>query len=170
MRHMRLELRLPTRLLLLAAIASLAAILAAKAAPGQAAKPPEADAACDAIKKLQGPAQAEVLALARILALKPAMAIDFSGTSGEYCLNTGSPVMAHFSARPETTGEDIVYFIDAAPLVTKGLRMQEFPAIDPKLGGMQPGTWYRYEGKGKEPHHGMEMSDRTWLILAVDVK
>ncbi len=159
---MRLELRLPTRLLLLAAIASLAAILAAK--------PPEADAACDAIKKLRGPAQAEILALARILALKPAMAIDFSGTSGEYCLNTGSPVMAHFSARPETTGEDIVYFIDAAPLVTKGLRLQEFPAIDPKLGGMQPGTWYRYEGQGKEPHHGMEMSDRTWLILAVDVK
>ena len=35
---------------------------------------------------------------------------------------------------------------------------------------MKPGTWYRYEGQGTEPHHGREMKDRTWLIAAVDVK
>jgi len=140
---------------------------------GGAAPPaakPDSDAACEAIRSLQGPARAEVLSLARILALKPAMAIDFSGTTGEYCLNTGGPVMAHFSGRPAETGEDIVYFVDAAPLVARGLRLQEFPAIDPRLGGMKPGAWYRYEGQGTEPHHGREMKDRTWLIVAIDVK
>ena len=153
----------------LALLVGYAALLSAGAAPPPAAAT-DSDAACDAIKRLQGPAQAEVLSLARILALKPAMAIDFSGTTGEYCLNTGGPVMAHFSDRPAETSEDIVYFIDAAPLVARGLRLHEFPAIDPRLGGMKPGTWYRYEGQGTEPHHGREMKDRTWLMVAVDVK
>jgi len=98
------------------------------------------------------------------------MAIDFASKTGEMCLNTGGPVMAHYSTKPEDTGEDIVYFIDAAPLVAKGLRLSEFPAIDPQRGTMKPGAWYRYEGKGTEPHHGMEMKDRTWLIVAIDVQ
>jgi hypothetical protein len=34
---------------------------------------------------------------------------------------------------------------------------------------MEPGTWYRYEGRGREPHHGLELRDRTWLMVAVDV-
>ena len=151
----------------------LAALAALAAAGGAAGVTPEASRrapACDVIQSLPAVAQAEVLAVARILAIKPAMALDFSTRTGEMCLNTGGPVMAHFSTRPEETGEDIVYFIDAAPLVAKGLRLSEFPPIDPEQGKMKPGAWYRYEGKGTEPHHGMEMKDRTWLILAIDVR
>ena len=158
-----------SRLRLFAAAASLM-ILLPSASPGASSEGAGGDPACGAIQKLPAAAQAEVLAVARLLALKPAMAIDFSSKTGEMCLNTGGPVMAHFSTRPAETGEDIVYFIDAAPLVEKGLRLAEFPAIDPQQGKMQAGTWYRYEGKGTESHHGMEMKDRTWLILAVDVK
>src|SRR5213592_1593094 len=153
----------------IALLAASAALLVTGAAPAPPAAPQDSDAACSEISHLRGPAQAEVLSLARILALKPAMAIDLSGTTGEYCLNTGGPVMAHFSDRPAETSEDIVYFVDAAPLVAKGLRLREFPAIDPKLGTMKPGTWYRYEGQGTEPHHGRELKDHTWLMVAVDV-
>jgi hypothetical protein len=150
------------------AVSALAVLAMAASAPAtqEAGHGP----ACDEIHKLPAVAQAEVLAVARILALKPAMAIDFSDKTSEMCLNTGGPVMTHFSTRPEETDEDIVYFVDAAPLVAKGLRLAEFPAIDPQRGKMKPGTWYRYEGKGTEPHHGMEMKDRTWLILATDVQ
>lgn len=154
----------------LAAAATLAALVMGCAAAGQAEKTAAADPVCDEVKKLQGPAREEVVAFARLLALRPAMAIDMTRPSGEYCLNTGDHVMAHFSTRPEQTGEDIVYFVDAAPLVAKGLRLEDFPALDPGLGKMQSNTWYRYEGKGTEPHHGMEMGDRKWIMLAVDVK
>ncbi len=152
------------------AVTSLAILATAAGAPGETTPDKGRDPACDAIQKLPAVAQAEVMAVARILALKPAMAIDFASKTGEMCLNTGGPVMAHYSTKPEDTGEDIVYFIDAAPLVAKGLRLSEFPAIDPQRGTMKPGAWYRYEGKGTEPHHGMEMKDRTWLIVAIDVQ
>ena len=151
-------------------IAVMAVLAAAAGAPVQTAQDKGPGSACDALVKLPEVAQTEVLAVARILALKPAMAIDFSTKTGEMCLNTGGPVMAHYSTRPADTGEDIVYFIDAAPLIAKGLRLSEFPAIDPRQGTMKPGAWYRYEGKGQEPHHGMEMKDRTWLIVAIDVQ
>jgi hypothetical protein len=128
------------------------------------------DPVCGEIKKLSGVAREEVLAIARILAIRPSMALDFSGTTGEYCLNTGSQVMTHFAARPEQAPEDIIYFIDAEPLVARGLRLQDFPPLDPDPARRQPNAWYRYEGQGPEPHHGREMRDRTWLVLAVDVK
>jgi len=152
------------------AVTVLAVLATAAGAPGETTQDKRQGTACDAIQNLPAVAQAEVMAVARILALKPAMAIDFSSKTGEMCLNTGGPVMAHYSINPEATGEDIVYFIDAAPLVAKGLRLSEFPAIDPQHGTMKPGAWYRYEGKGTEPHHGMEMKDRTWLIVAIDVQ
>jgi len=151
------------------AVMTLAVLATAAGAPGETKQDQGPEPACDAIQKLPAVAQTEVLAIARILALKPAMAIDFSSRTGEMCLNTGGPVMAHYSTRPADTGEDIVYFIDAAPLVAKGLRLSEFPAIDPQHGTMKPGAWYRYDGKGMEPHHGMEMKDKTWLIVAIDV-
>jgi hypothetical protein len=152
------------------AVTLLAVLATAPGATGQTAGDKSAEPACDTIRKLPAVAQAEVLAVARILALKPAMAIDFSDRTGEMCLNAGGPVMTHYSTRPADTSEDIVYFIDAGPLVAKGLRLTEFPAIDPQRGTMKPGVWYRYEGKGMEPHHGMEMKDRTWLIVATDVQ
>ena len=151
-------------------VTALAVLATAAGPPGGTTQDKDQGPACDAIQKLPAVAQAEVMAVARILALKPAMAIDFSSKTGEMCLNTGGPVMAHYSTRPADTGEDIVYFIDAAPLVAKGLRLSEFPAIDPQQGTMKPGAWYRYEGKGTEPHHGMEMKDRTWLIVSIDVQ
>lgn len=151
------------------AVTALALLATAAGTPAEQKKDAGPGPACDEIQKLPTVAQAEVLAVARILALKPAMAIDFSSTTGEMCLNTGGPVMTHYSTRPSETGEDIVYFIDATPLVAKGLRLSEFPVIDPQHGKMKPGVWYRYEGKGTEPHHGMEMKDRTWLIVAIDV-
>jgi hypothetical protein len=152
------------------AVTALAVLATAAGAPGGTTQDQASGPACDVLQKLPGAAQAEVLAVARILAIKPAMAIDFSSKTGEMCLNTGGPVMTHYSTRPADTGEDIVYFIDAAPLVAKGLRLSDFPAIDPQQGKMKPGAWYRYEGKGEEPHHGMEMKDRSWLIVAIDVQ
>ena len=122
------------------------------------------------IRKLHGPARQEALAFARILALRPSMAHDYSSESGEYCLNSGTHVMAHFSSRPEETNEDIVYFVDSAPLVAHGLRLEELPALDPELGAMRSNVWYRYEGAGLEPHHGRERPEHAWLMLAVDIK
>jgi hypothetical protein len=162
--------RVSSRFAPFVAAAVLSFLSPASASPGEAEKSAAPDPACEAIGRLPATARAEVLAVARILALRPAMAIDFSTKTGEMCLNTEGPVMAHFSTRPADTPEDIVYFVDASPLVAKGLRLQEFPVIDPRQGRMEPFVWYRYEGKGTEPHHGMEMKDRTWLILAVDVK
>ncbi len=129
-----------------------------------------ADPACAAVQALQGTAREEVVALARLLAKRPSMAIDMTAASGEYCLNTGGHVMAHWTTRPDETTEDLIYFIDAQPLVDKGLRLSEFPLLASDRGTMQPNTFYRYEGKTPEPHHGMTMSDRTWLVLAIDVK
>ncbi len=97
------------------------------------------------------------------------MAHDYSSESGEYCLNSGAHVMTHFSSRPQETNEDIIYFVDAAPLVAHGLRLEEFPALDPELGAMRSNIWYRYEGEGLEPHHGRERPEHTWLMLAVDI-
>ncbi|MFQ5877118.1 MAG: hypothetical protein ACE5JH_05435 [Acidobacteriota bacterium] len=157
----------PGRTARLLALTACAAFLMACEAPGGAGTPD--DPVCAAVKSLRGPARREVLAVARILAIRPSMAIDFSDASGEYCLNTGSRAMTHFAALPEESDEDIVYFIDAAPLVAHGLRLDEFPLLEPGA-PRRPDTWYRYEGEGTEPHHGREMSERTWLVLAVDVK
>jgi hypothetical protein len=149
---------------------ALAVLVAGWAVAARAQSSTPEDPVVAAVKKLTGSAREEVLAFARLLAMRPSMAIDFSKTSGEYCLDTGGDVMAHFSIKPDQTSEDIVFFVDAAPLVVKGLRLDQVPALDPGLGKMQPNTWYRYEGKGTEPHHGREMSSRTWLMLSVDVK
>ncbi len=150
-------------------ILGLAAGLASCVAAGTGAGG-DADPLCAAIKDLRGPARGEALAIARLLAIRPSIAIDFSDTTGEYCLNTGSHVMAHFAENPAEASEDIIYMVDADPLVARGLRFEEFPALDTDSGKRQPNTWYRYEGKGVEPHHGREMGDRRWLVLAIDVK
>ncbi|MEE9217737.1 MAG: hypothetical protein V3U98_01580 [Acidobacteriota bacterium] len=122
------------------------------------------------IRRLHGTARQAVLAFARVLAQRPSMAHDYSQSSGEYCLNTGSHVMVHFSARPGESSEDVVYFVDAAPLIARGLRLEEFPPLAPQLGAMRSNTWYRYEGEGIEPHHGHEKAGKIWLALAVDIQ
>jgi hypothetical protein len=149
-------------------IVVLAAAGAACTVAGRAGGPD--DPLCSEIARLPGPAREEARAVTRLLAARPSVAIDLTAKSGEYCLNTGSHVMAHFAARPETSSEDIIYLVDAEPLVARGLRLGDFPALDPDPSKRRPNTWYRYEGRGVEPHHGMEMKDRTWLVLAVDLK
>ena len=78
--------------------------------------------------------------------------------------------MTHFAVDPETAWEDVIYLIDADPLVARGLRFEEFPELAHDPDRRRSNTWYRYDGQGEEPHHGREMGDRRWLILAVDVK
>ena len=149
-------------------------LVAACAAPGGGSAGGGAGTSPEAlareIEALPSPARDHVAAVTRLLASKPSLALDFTAASGETCLNTGGQVMAHYSVRPDDTTEDIVFFVDAGPLVEKGLRLQEFPALEPGLGAMQPGVWYRYEGEGKEPHHGMALPDRRWLMVATDVR
>jgi hypothetical protein len=128
------------------------------------------DPACAEVRKLRGPARDQVMALARLLAIRPAMAMNMSKASDESCLSPGSRVMTHFAARPGEATRDIVYYVDAAPLVAKGLRLEAFPAIDPTRDRMLPDTWYRFTGKEAVAHHGHAMYDGTWLVLAVDVK
>ncbi len=129
-----------------------------------------ADPACAEFQKLRGPARGQVVALARLLAVRPAMAMDMSQDSGESCLSPGSRVMTHFAARPDDQTRSIVYYIDAAPLVAKGLRLDAFKPIDPTRNKMQPETWYRFNNKETGAHHGHAMYDGTWLVLSVDVK
>ena len=46
---------------------------------------------------LEGTSKREILAIARILRAKPAMAIDQTAASGEYCFNSGQGTMVHFA-------------------------------------------------------------------------
>jgi hypothetical protein len=60
------------------------------------------------ILALQGTSKGEILAIARILRVKPDIAIDQTAASGEYCFNSGHGTMVHFATQPERTPEDIV--------------------------------------------------------------
>src|SRR2546426_11558955 len=100
------------RLRLFAAAASLMIVLPS-ASPGAATEGAGGDPAGGAIQKLPAAAQAEVLAVARLPGLKPALAIDLSSQTGEMCPNTGGALMAHVSARPAETGADDDEFTDA---------------------------------------------------------
>ncbi|PYI98126.1 MAG: hypothetical protein DMF00_12940 [Verrucomicrobia bacterium] len=90
---------------------------------------------------LEGTSKGEILAIARILRAKPAVAVDQTIASGEYCFNSGDGTMVHFATQPERTPEDVVYEFDASGLMAAGLdpaRMQQLP----ERGGMTPGVWY----------------------------
>ncbi len=116
---------------------------------------------------LDGVSKAEILAIARLLRAKPAMAIDRTKESGEYCLKSSSGTMTHYASDPIKTREDIVYEFAAAPLVGAGLELQKLPPL-PALGKMEPGQWY-YLAEGQvDPHHQHTMPGAT-LLIAVDV-
>src|SRR6266513_1729236 len=101
---------------------------------------------------LDGVAKNEVLAIARLLRAKPAMAIDRTRESGEYCLKSGPDSMTHYATDATKTREDIVYEFAAEPLAKSGLDLQKLPSL-PALGKMEPGQWY-YLPEGKvDPHH-----------------
>src|SRR6266545_4386407 len=91
--------------------------------------------------------------LARILRANPAVAIDKTAASGEYCFNSGLGTMVHFATEPERTKEDVVYEFDASGLIGAGLdttRLQQLP----ERGQMTPGVWYFLPRGQQDPHHG----------------
>jgi hypothetical protein len=117
---------------------------------------------------LQGIAKGEVLAIARLLRANPAMAIDQTHASGEYCLKSGMGTMTHYASDPARTREDIVYLFDAAALTNAGLDPGKLPAL-PALGRMEPGRWYFLPEGQVDPHHKHPMPGPT-LLIAVDVR
>jgi len=117
---------------------------------------------------LEGTSKGEILAIARILRAKPAVAVDQTIASGEYCFNSGDGTMVHFATQPERTPEDVVYEFDASGLMAAGLdpaRMQQLP----ERGGMTPGVWYFLPKGQKDPHHAHAMPNPT-IAIAVNVK
>ena len=117
---------------------------------------------------LDGVSKDEILAIARLLRVKPAMAIDRTKESGEYCLKSSLGTMTHYATDPMKTSEDIVYEFAAAPLVNAGLDLQKLPPL-PALGRMEPGQWYHLPEGQVDPHHQHIMPGAT-LLIAVDVR
>ena len=117
---------------------------------------------------LEGTSKGEILAIARMLRAKPAVAVDQTIASGEYCFNSGDGTMVHFATQPERTPEDVVYEFDASGLMAAGLdpaRMQQLP----ERGGMTPGVWYFLPKGQKDPHHAHAMPNPT-IAIAVNIK
>ncbi len=125
------------------------------------------------VMKLKGtPAEGEINAIANLLAGENGiMTHDFSAVSGEFCmLEKGTKNnMIHFSETPESTTEDIIYFISPDTFKSKGLKVKKLSKMPGKLGVMEPLKWYYYDGKSVEPHHGKKLH-RDFLVMAIDVK
>ena len=117
---------------------------------------------------LQGTARAELLAIARLLRAKPAMAIDRTKAAGEYCFQSGLGTMVHYASQPEATAEDVVYEFDATQLLSAGLDPKRVPKL-PALGKMEPGKWYFLPSGVIDPHHQHVMPVPT-IVIAVNVK
>jgi hypothetical protein len=117
---------------------------------------------------LQDASKHEILAIARILRANPALALDRTAASGEYCFNSGLGTMVHFATQPERTPEDVVYEFDASGLIAAGLdpsRLQQLP----ERGRMRPGVWYFLPKGQQDPHHAHAMSAPT-IAIAINVK
>ena len=115
---------------------------------------------------------AEVSAFANLLAQRPKTAIDLSGVSGEYCFKVDigkGGHMTHYAIDPGKTREDVIDFVNAAPLIEAGLNVEKLARHSGKLGTMEPNQWY-YLPKGDfEPHHGIRFPFPV-LIKAVNIK
>ncbi|MFQ5480846.1 MAG: hypothetical protein ACE5DW_06175 [Thermodesulfobacteriota bacterium] len=148
--------------------------------PKRASGAGEAEKELAAIKKEFGPvlrlrgtaAAREINAIANLLVPRSGMmAIDVTHASGEYCMLEPATkrYMVHFSRNPQSTTEDILYFLNSDSFKAAGLKVAELPALPGELGKMKPFTWYYYDGKTKEPHHGKSLG-REFLVMAIDVK
>ena len=106
---------------------------------------------------LSGPAKAEVLALARVLRERRAMAIDFSHLdSPQYCLNSGGD-MLHVATDPKSK-VPLAYMHPAQPLLAAGLDVSKLRTEPETSAELEPDTWYYYPGGGRvEPLHGKAM-------------
>ncbi len=133
-----------------------------------------------AIKKEFGPvlrlrgtvAAREINAIANLLTPRSGMmAIDVTHASGEYCMLEPKTRrnMVHFSRDPANTTEDILYFLNPTAFKAAGLDVKKLPVLPSELGKMKPLTWYYYDGKTKEPHHGKRLG-RDFVVMAIDVK
>lgn len=117
---------------------------------------------------LKGTAKAEILAIARLLRVKPEMAIDQTKAAGEYCFKSSHGTMTHYASKPEATTEDVVYEFDATQLLAAGLDPQQVPKL-PALGNMEPNKWYFLPRGDIDPHHQHPFSTPT-IAIAVDVE
>jgi hypothetical protein len=121
------------------------------------------------VLSLTGAAKQEILAMAAVLAAKPAAAIDFSHHSGEMCFVSGQGNMIHYAVDPSKTSEDVIYMLPAEPFIASGLQVSTLPTMPLDTGKMTPFQWYYYDGTAVEPHHGRALKV-PYLMMSVDVK
>jgi hypothetical protein len=115
---------------------------------------------------------AELSAIANQLSIRPQTALDLSKVSGEYCFNVNLETgghMTHYAIYPENTREDVIDFVNAAPLIEAGVKVDMLARFPGKLGGMTPKTWYFLSAGEFEPHHGIRFP-YPLLIKAVNLK
>ena len=124
------------------------------------------------IDLVTGSARAEVNAIANLLLPGSGlMAIDLSHKTNQFCMLDGVSQrnMVHFSHVPETTAEDVLYFLNPETFLANGLNAEKLPALPSELGKMVPHQWYYYDGTYTEPHHGRTLGV-DFLVMAIDVK
>ncbi len=124
------------------------------------------------IANLDGAALRELKAMAGVLSTDVrGLAIDLSAKSGEYCLRDpkGGRFMVHFSEHPDSTPEDVIYFIAVDSLTASGMDPNKLPDLPTELGKMTPRQWYHYNGDAFEPHHKGRLG-RPYLVLALDIR
>ena len=101
----------------------------------------------------------ELATLANQLHLRPETALDFTKVSGEYCfdvrLGEGGH-MTHYATDPTKTQEDVIDFVNAAPLIKAGVKVDNLPRFPGRLGSMTPNQWYFLPAGELEPHHGIK--------------
>ena len=124
------------------------------------------------VLKLKGNAKKEINAIANLFASGSKIAaIDITKASGEYCMleTVTKHNMTHFSSHPESTHEDIVYYLNPKTFIENGLDVSKLPKQPKKLGKMVPLQWYFYDGTYVEPHQGTQMN-KEFVIMTINVK
>jgi hypothetical protein len=125
-----------------------------------------------AVLKLKGAARKEINAIANLFSPDSKLAaIDIRKASGEFCMleTVTKHNMTHFSSHPESTHEDIVYYLNPKTFIENGLDVNKLPRQPEELGKMVPMQWYYYDGTYVEPHQGTRMN-KEFVIMTVNVK
>ena len=125
-----------------------------------------------AVLKLKGAARKEINAIANLFSPDSKLAaIDIRKSSGEFCMleTVTKHNMTHFSSHPESTHEDIVYYLNPKTFIENGLDVNKLPRQPEELGKMVPMQWYYYDGTYVEPHQGTRMN-KEFVIMTVNVK
>ena len=103
----------------------------------------------------------------------PEMVIDFSKTSGEYCINTwkvGGGHMTHYATDPSKTTEDVIDFVKAQSFIDAGIDVTTLPELPSELGAMENGQWYYLPKGGAEPHHGAKEFPIALMVRATEIQ